>query len=254
MATKTVSMANVMLNTLRTMFAWAVGAKHVADNPAADIRCLKPVRANPDDEIGHKTWTENDLARFEAAYPVGTRERLAYSVFLYTGLRASDACGLGRQHVRKDGTIQIRTVKTNTEVFLPILPPLQRALAAGPHGRPGELTFITGPRGHAWGASHLGDWFGGAAEKIGLIKCTAHGLLKAGAKRCAEAGDRQSNDGYLRLGPARYGDSVHLRRKQKAHGAGRRQGPRSRRNRERLFPHPIRRRLCAPISTGLGRS
>jgi integrase len=188
MATKTLSMANLMLNTLRTLFVWAVEAKHVDDNPAAAVRYLKTVRANPDDEIGHKTWSEADLAQFEATYPVGTRERLAYSVFLYTGLRVGDAARLGRQHVQRDGTIQIRTEKTGADVFLPVLTPLQRALDAGPHGGDGELAFITGPRGHAWGKAHLGDWFAEAAKKAGLIDCTAHGLRKAGAKRCVEAG------------------------------------------------------------------
>jgi integrase len=188
MATKTVSMANLTLNTLRTMLAWAIETKHVDENPAAAVRYLKTVRANPDDEIGHKTWSEADLAQFEATYPIGTRERLAYSVFLYTGLRVGDAARLGRQHVQKDGTIQIRTEKTGAEVFLPVLAPLQRALDAGPHGRPSELAFITGPRGHAWGKAHLGDWFAEAAKKAGLVACTAHGLRKAGAKRCAEAG------------------------------------------------------------------
>jgi hypothetical protein len=90
--------------------------------------------------------------------------------------------------VQKDGTIQIRTEKTGAELFLPILGPLRQMLAAGPHGRDGELAFITGPLGHAWGKAHLGDWFAEAAKKAELINCTAHGLRKAGAKHCAEAG------------------------------------------------------------------
>ena len=188
MATKTLSMANLTLNTLRTLFTWAIEAKHVEENPAAAVRYLKPVRANPDDELGHKTWTEADLAQFEATYPLGGWKRLAYSVILYTGLRVGDAARLGRQHVQKDGTIQIRTEKTGATVYLPILPPLRQALDAGPHGRAGELAFITGPRGHAWGKAHLGDQFAEAAEQAGLVGCTAHGLRKASATRCAEAG------------------------------------------------------------------
>jgi integrase len=48
-------------------------------------------------------------ARFEAAYPEGTRERRAYAVLLYTGLRVGDAARLGRQHLQEDGTIKLRT-------------------------------------------------------------------------------------------------------------------------------------------------
>jgi integrase len=187
MATRTVSMANILLNTVRTMFGWAVEEGHVDRNPAARIKYLKAVKQT-DEEEGHKTWSEADLGRFEATFPLGTRERLVYSVILYTGLRVGDAARLGRQHVQKDGTIQIKTEKTGTDVFLPVLPPLREALATGPHGRPEELAFITGPRGRAWGKGHLGGWFAEAAERAGLVDCTAHGLRKAGAKRCAEAG------------------------------------------------------------------
>jgi integrase len=119
---------------------------------------------------------------------LGTRERLVYSGFLYTGLRVGDLARLGRQHVQKDGTLQLRTEKTGEALMLPILAPFQRAIDDGPHGRPGELAFITGPRGHAWGKAHLGDWFAETAKKAGLIDCTAHGLRKAAAVRCAEAG------------------------------------------------------------------
>jgi hypothetical protein len=48
--------------------------------------------------------------RFERRWPRGTRERLAYDVFLYTGLRIGDAVRLGRPHV-KNGIATIRTEK-----------------------------------------------------------------------------------------------------------------------------------------------
>ena len=108
MARATPDMANLLLNTLRTMFAWAVDAGHVESNPAAAVKYLKKAKSeNPDEEEGHKTWTEEDCSRFEATYPIGTLERFAYSVFLYTGLRVGDACRVGYQHVNKqDGVIQ----------------------------------------------------------------------------------------------------------------------------------------------------
>ena len=187
MATKTVSMANLTLNTLRTMFTWAIEAKHVDENPAAAVRYLKKVRTDLDAEIGHKTWTEDDLTRYEAAYPVGTLQRHVYDWFLSSGLRVGDMSRLGSQHVdRKDGTIQIRTEKTGKAVYLP---PLQRGLNAGPHDRrPGELAFITGKRGRAWGKAHLGAQLAKFAKEAGLVDCTAHGLRKAAAVRCAEGG------------------------------------------------------------------
>ena len=76
----------------------------VAVDPTSGIKLLH----GPNDEIGHHTWTQDELDRFEAHWPVGTRERLAYDLLLYTGLRRGDAVRLGRQHVR-DGLITIRT-------------------------------------------------------------------------------------------------------------------------------------------------
>ena len=35
---------------------------------------------------------------------------------------------------------------------------------------------------------YLGAWFSEAAERAGLIDCTAHGIRKAAARRLAEAG------------------------------------------------------------------
>jgi integrase len=145
-------------------------------------------KAGVDEEDGHKTWSEEELAKFERAYPIGSYERLVYSILLYTGLRIGDAARLGRQHIQKDGTIQLRNEKTGAVVYLPILAPLRQALAAGPKGRPEQLAFITLGRGTNVGKEHLGAWFSEAAERAGLLDCTAHGIRKAAARRLAEAG------------------------------------------------------------------
>jgi integrase len=192
-------MANVWLGTVSNLFAWATreclpdpltGASVpiLAENPCEGIKRLAiPRSADPDEESGHPTFSDEDLARFEAGYPEGTRERLAYSVLLYTGLRIGDAARLGRQHVLKDGSIKIKTEKTGADVTIGIVPPLASALAAGPHGRPEVLNFLTGARGLAMDKSTLGHWFGAACQAIGLDR-TAHGLRKASARLYAERG------------------------------------------------------------------
>jgi hypothetical protein len=43
------------------------------------------------------------------------------------------------------------------------------------------LAFITLRRGTNVGKEHLGAWFSEAAERAGLVDCTAHGIRKAGA-------------------------------------------------------------------------
>jgi integrase len=192
-------MANVWLGTVSNVFAWAMRetmpdpvtgeSKPILEaNPREGVkRIAVPRSADPDEEVGHPTFSDDDLARFEAAYPEGTRERLAYSVLLYTGLRIGDAARLGRQHVQKDGTIKLRTEKTGADVVIGIVPPLARALAAGPHGRHEVLNFITGARGRPMDKSTLAHWFGAACQAIGLDR-SAHGLRKASARLYAERG------------------------------------------------------------------
>jgi integrase len=193
------NMANIWLTTVSNVFDWAtreyladpltgVSKPILEENPCDGVKRLPvPKSADPDEETGHPTFSDEDLATFEAAYPEGTRERKAYAVFLYTGLRIGDAARLGRQHVQKDGTIKIKTEKTGTDVCIGIVPPLKRALAAGPHGRPEVLNFLTTVRGKAWDKHYLGDWFSDACSRVGLDR-SAHGLRKASARLYAEWG------------------------------------------------------------------
>lgn len=165
------------LQAMRGLYAWAVKAKHVGADPTAELRVELP----PTD--GHHVWSEEEVAQFEAHWPRGTRERVALDVLLYTGLRRGDAVRLGRPHVKR-GVATIRTEKTGQVVTIPILPPLQETIDAGPVG---ELTFIAGEHGRPMRKESFGTWFRIACKKAG-VPGRAHGLRKCGATRAANAG------------------------------------------------------------------
>lgn len=172
--------ANNYVKTLRALFAWATDdAKLLKLNPAAPVKLLR----GPNAAEGFHTWTTEELARFEKRWPIGTRERLAFDLLLYTGLRRGDAVRLGRQHVR-DGLITIRMEKTGEEVVLPLLPILAESIEAT---QTGDLAYLVGERGQPWTKESFGNWFKTACV---AAKCpgTAHGLRKAGATRAAENG------------------------------------------------------------------
>ena len=192
-------MANVWLGTVSNMLEWAT-KEQITDpetggsvailkaNPAIGVKRFKPPRsADPDEESGHPSWSDDDLTKFETAYPLGTLERRVYAVLLFAGLRVGDAARLGKQHVQRDGTIKLTTEKTGREVEIDIVPPLKRALDAGPHGNPEVLNFLTSARGKAWDKNYLGWWFGERCRAISLDR-SAHGLRKTAARRYAEAG------------------------------------------------------------------
>ena len=125
------------------------------------------------------------MTAYEARWPLGTRQRVWLAVLLYTGLRRGDAVRLGRQHVR-NGVATIKTEKSGqtVTVAIPILPPLDDALRAGPTG---ELAFICGASGKPFGKESFGNEFRDACRKAGVNK-SAHGLRKIGATRAANNG------------------------------------------------------------------
>lgn len=174
---ETPAAARHFVETLRGFFAWAVEAGLVAHDPTQGIRVS---RKSGD---GFPVWTEDEIAIFEKRWPVGTRERVAFDVLLYTGLRRGDAAALGRQHVR-DGVARIKTQKTGEQVAIPIAPELEETLAAGPCG---DLAFIATVTGAPMKKESFGNFFRDACLAAGISK-SAHGIRKAAATRAANAG------------------------------------------------------------------
>ena len=67
------------------------------------------------------TWTDDELSRFEQRWSLGTRERLAFALLLYTGQRAGDVVKMRRSDVA-DGLIRVIQEKTGTELSIPLHP------------------------------------------------------------------------------------------------------------------------------------
>ncbi|MFL9827965.1 tyrosine-type recombinase/integrase [Rhodoplanes sp. SY1] len=172
----TPAQARHYLDTMRGLFRWAVDADFCKDDPTADVRPPKAKRSD-----GFPVWEPEDVAKFEARWPIGTRARLAFDLLRYTGLRRGDAARLGRQHVR-DGVIRIKTAKTGQIVTITVLPALAETLAAGPVG---DLAFIVGDRGRPLTKESFGNEFREWCAAAGVTK-SAHGLRKLAASVMAE--------------------------------------------------------------------
>lgn len=179
----TPAMARHFVETMRGLYRWALDAELVTEDPTRDVKAPKPRTE------GHHTWSDEECALYEARWPVGTRERLAFDLLLYTGLRRGDAAVLGRQHIR-DGVITIRTEKSQgvVTIVLPLLPPLATSIAAT---QTGDLTLIADKAGKGLTKESFGNWFRDACVAAG-VPGRAHGLRKAGATRAANAGASES--------------------------------------------------------------
>lgn len=165
------------IKAARGLFKWALEADLIEVDPT------EGVKADVQKTDGYHVWTEEEVTAFEAHWPIGTRERLALAILLYTGFRRGDACRLGRQHI-KDGIISIKTEKTGTWVYIPVVPPLAEIIEATTTG---NLTFVSRHDGVPMTKHYFGTWFRKAANKAG-VDGSCHGLRKAGATRLANAG------------------------------------------------------------------
>lgn len=169
--------ARNFLEAMRGLMRWAKQRDLIKVDPTAELKAVRPK------SDGFPTWTEEEIAKFQAHYKLGTRERVAFDILLYSGLRRGDAVMFGRQHV-KDGVGRMTTEKTDERVFIPIEPELAATLEAGPCG---DLTFISGANRKPMVKESFGTWFRVVCREIKIEK-SAHGLRKAGATRDAERG------------------------------------------------------------------
>lgn len=175
----TVGVARTCLITIRPFCEWAVTQQMLAADPTVGIKIKLPKTD------GHDTWTDEQIAQFEAHWTIGTRERLALALLVHTGQRRSDVLRMGRQHIR-DGILTIKQRKTGVEVSMPVHPELTAAIAACPAE---HLTFLTTARGAPVGEREFNKWFRRAVLAAGLpASCVPHGLRKACARRLAELG------------------------------------------------------------------
>lgn len=165
------------VETMRSLFKWAIEAELATVDPTEGIVTTKPK------SDGFPVWEPEDIAAFQSRWPRGSRERVAFDVLLYTGLRRGDAVRLGRPHVR-EGVARITTEKTAERVAIKIEPELAATIEAGPIG---EMTFIASEERKPLTKESFGNWFRDACRAAGVRK-SAHGLRKTAATRDAESG------------------------------------------------------------------
>lgn len=176
--------ARVLLKTLRGLMQFAVAERFLSEDPTQGVANVKAT------SNGHKTWSEDHIAAYEAHHPVGSKARLAMALMLYTGCRIGDVVALGRQHI-KDGWLTYTQEKNGQSRFrkpvilaIPVHPELRRVIDATPND---HLTFLV----TAYGKPHSKKAFGSKVrewcDQAGCPDVSSHGLRKAIARRMAEA-------------------------------------------------------------------
>lgn len=170
--------ANHWLDMVGMLMRFAVDIGWRNDDPTRGVR---KVRTN---SAGYHSWTEEEIARFEARHPLGGKARLAFDLLLYTAQRGFDVARMGRQHVA-GGAIRVKQEKTGAELEIPIHGALAASLAVVP---PDQMIFLLTDFGKPFSRKGFGNWFKKRCIEADLPHCSAHGLRKAAARRLAEAG------------------------------------------------------------------
>jgi len=171
------AMANLTRAVLQRLFSFAMAIGQRRDNP---------FNAVPKYKVGtHHTWTDEQLSAYEKRWPLGTRERLAFDVLLYSAQRVGDVVRMQRSDIR-NGVITLVQQKTGAEVFVPLHSALARSIKAGPSR---GVYLIGDENGRPIKRARLSALISAAAKAAGLpAECVPHGLRKAALRRLAEHG------------------------------------------------------------------
>lgn len=170
-------MANLTISILKKLMSYAIKTGLRDTNPVVGVERYR--------QGSHHTWTDDELAAYEARWPVGTRERLAFSLLLYTGQRVGDVSKMKLSDIT-NGMIKLVQEKTGAPLAIPIHPALERAMRATPTN---GLYLIGDRHGRPLSAVRLSRLVTRATATAGLPnRCKPHGLRKAILRRLAEHG------------------------------------------------------------------
>ena len=169
--------ANDLLKKIRTLIKFANDSGWRTDDPTLRIKTF------PEQEF--HTWTEDEIAQYEKRWPIGSRERTAFALHLYTGQRRSDVAHMAWPDLAGNA-INVVQAKTGARLTIPLHPNLSAALRAWPRK---HVVILTTAFNKPFSDAGYGNMMAGAIAAAGLPdRCVLHGLRKAAARRLAEAG------------------------------------------------------------------
>lgn len=170
--------AKLMLVVVRKMMEVALDQEWITADPTYRLKY------NPQTK-GWRSWTDDERAKFETRWPLGSTPRTTYALALYTNQRRADIARYPWSLFVRDD-IDVVQGKTGKALTLDVMPALREALDAYPRrhkiilvnaaGEPFSLNGLSG---------RMGEWTAAAGIAPGA---TIHGLRKTAGKLMAEGG------------------------------------------------------------------
>ena len=167
-----------ILKMLRVLINFAVDElKWIKADPSKGIRRPKT------NEI--RAWDEFEIAAFEKRWPLGTKQRTAFALHLYTGQRRSDVHRMTWRDIH-EGRIRVVCQKTRAKLIIRLHQNLRSALEAADRK---HVAILTTAYGQPFTVDGFSQFMRDAITEAGLpLDCQPHGLRKAAGRRLAEAG------------------------------------------------------------------
>jgi enterobacteria phage integrase len=167
-----------ILKMLRVLIRHAIDIGWLKHDPSLGIKRPKIQRI--------RSWTEHEIETYRNRWALGTKQRLAFELFLNTGQRRSDVARMAWSHFTADGKIVVVQQKTRRRLLIPLHRDLVAALAAAQRA---HVSILTTMYGKPFTVDGFSQWMRDAITEAGLsLDCQPHGLRKATGRRLAEAG------------------------------------------------------------------
>lgn len=167
-----------ILKMLRVLIRHAINIGWLHNDPSLGIKRPKLKRI--------RSWTEDEIASYRARWPLGSKQRTAFELFLNTGQRRSDVVRMRWPDVTSDNRMRVTQQKTGRNLLIPLHRDLIDALA---HAERAHITIVTTVYAKPFTVDGFSQFMRDAIEEAGLpLACQPHGLRKATGRRLAEAG------------------------------------------------------------------
>jgi len=178
---------NNHLRAVKSIFTYAKKYHGLSPNPALG---LEKISITTD---GFPEWQNDDIERFVATHPLGTKAYLALMLLMHAGPRRSDLVKLGPSNIIERGDVKMMSFKpqktarsSNIQVILPLHPELEEAIQ---NTRVGPETFLITAFGRPFTSNGFGNKMAEWRDAAGIRKGVAsHAMRKSVGINLAEHG------------------------------------------------------------------
>ena len=180
----TVKFSRDVVSVFSVLFEHSIDEGWRKDNPAKGV--TRP-RTPENKATKRKPWPDALVERFRATAPLESRARLIFELCISTGQRIGDVLEMRESDI-EDGAIHVKQNKTGAELWIPMTPQLEAAIAARPplKVQPIDPTIVMKDDGEPVDYFRAARWVRAVRNEIGAGK--AHDIHALRYTTAAELG------------------------------------------------------------------